>query len=435
MEAIWLLVGLAVGGVGGSWAMLLLERTRRQGAENAEIAALRAQLDAVESTAQTLAGARQELLAVVQQGAGAEMGRRGGELVESLKTHLEANRIQSGADEEARRQAVANLVEPMYRGLGQLNERLERIDHAREQTATELASRLHLVTSGQTEVARSAAALERALRQPHVRGRWGELSLRRLAEMSGMSDICDFVEQPRLEGDDRVLRPDMLVRLPQDRLVVVDAKTPLAPFMDAMEATDEAARVERLRAYAQGVRAHVRKLADKSYAARCPSSPDFVVMFMPGEHFLGGALEVDPDLLEDAFARDVHIATPVTVLALLRTVAYAFQQQKVAADAQAIGQLGRELYDRIVTLLAHIDKVSRCVDSLAKAQSEVVGSLESRVLSSARKFSELGVAGAQETLPEARRVTATGRRVQARELSAADGVHAVAPSSSAEEAA
>ena len=195
-----------------------------------------------------------------------------------------------------------------------------------------------------------------------------------------MSELCDFVEQSHINDDGRVLRPDMVVKLPADRRVVVDAKVPLSAFLDAMQAAEEAERVEKLKLFARAMRGHVRKLADKAYASQFPTAPDFVVMYVPGDHFLGGALEVDPELLEDAFARRVHIATPATLLALLRTVAYAFQQQKVADDAQAIAQLGRELYDRIATLLTHIDKVSRCVNSLVKAQDELVGSVERRVL-------------------------------------------------------
>jgi DNA recombination protein RmuC len=267
-----------------------------------------------------------------------------------------------------------------------------------------------------------------------VRGRWGELGLRRLAELAGMSELCDFVEQSHINDDGRVLRPDMVVMLPADRRVVVDAKVPLSPFLDAMQAAEESERVEKLKLFARGMRGHVRRLADKAYATQFPTAPDFVVMYVPGDHFLGGALEVDPELLEDAFARRVHIATPATLLGLLRTVAYAFQQQKVAEDAQAIAALGRELYDRIATLLAHIDKVSRCINSLVKAQDEVVGSVERRVLPKARRFSELGVAGSDEQLPDMRGVAASPRRVQAPELPGGGEVHELAPPT-AEEAA
>ena len=432
MEAIWMLVGLAVGGVVGAWVMLGLERARRAGAENTEVVRLQARLEAAESTSQTLATAREELLALVKQGAGEELSQRGGEVVELMKAHLQTALTQAGADDEARKQAVAGLVDPVNTTLKQLGERLGKVDEARQRTENELTAQLRTVTSGQTEVARNAAALERALRQPHVRGRWGELGLRRLAEMTGMSKLCDFAEQSHINDDGRVLRPDMLVNLPLDRLVVVDAKVPLSPFLDAMEATDEAERVAKLKLFARAMRGHVRKLADTSYAAQFPTAPDFVVMYIPGDHFLGGALEADPDLLEDAFAQKVHIATPATLLALLRTVAYSFQQEKVAADAQAIAQLGRELYDRIATLLGHIDKVSRCVNSLVGAQADVVGSLESRVLPSARKFSALGVTGSEEELPDVRPVTAATRRVQAPELPAASGIHELTP---AEEAA
>ncbi len=427
MEAIWMLVGLAVGVVAGAWVMLRLERTRRAGDENAEVVRLQAQLDAAESTAQTLATAREDLLALVRQGAGEELAQRGGDVVKLVKAHLDTQLTQAGADAEERKRAVSELVDPMKQTLTQLNERLDQVDKSRQQTENELTAQLRTVTSGQTEVARNAAALERALRQPHVRGRWGELGLRRLAEVTGMSKLCDFVEQTHINDDGRVLRPDMLVNLPPDRLVVVDAKVPLSHFLDAMQATEENERVEKLKLFARGMRAHVRKLADKRYAAQFPTAPDFVVMYVPGDHFLAGALEVDSELLEDSFAQHVHIATPATLLSLLRTVAYAFQQEKVAEDAQAVAQLGRELYDRLCTLLTHIDKVSRCINTLVTAQAGVVGSLESRVLPTGRKFSERGVIGTEEELPEVRQVTAATRRVQADELPAAGEVHGLTP--------
>lgn len=417
MEAMWLLVGLLVGGAVGVWMTARLERARHAGAESADVARLQAQLENAES----LAGAHDGLLALVKQGAGEELAQRGGQLVELLTAHLGNALTQAGADDAERKRAVAELVEPMNQTLLQLKERLDRVDAGRERTERELTAQLRTVTSGQQDVARSAAALERALRQPHVRGRWGELGLRRLAELAGMSELCDFAEQTHINDDGRVLRPDMLVKLPMDRLVVVDAKVSLDHFLDAMQASDEPERVDKLKAFARAMRGHVRKLADKSYAAQFPNSPDFVVMYVPGDHFLGGALEADPALLEDAFAQRVHIATPATLLALLRTVAYAFQQEKVAADAQAIATLGRELYDRLGTLLGHIDKVSRCINSLVVAQGDVVGSLESRVLPTARKFSDLGVAGTEEVLPEVRAVSANARRVQAEELPTAGG--------------
>jgi DNA recombination protein RmuC len=430
MEPIWLLVGLVIGVFAGAGGMLFAARLRRAAGESAEVARLRAQLDA----AQTVAGAREELVALVKQGAGEELAERGGEVVELLKSHLETALTQAGADDEARKRAVSELVDPMKQTLGQLKERLDQVDQAREQTSTDLTAKLQTLTAGQEAVARNAAALERALRQPHVRGRWGELGLRRLAELAGMSELCDFVEQSHINDDGHILRPDMVVKLPADRRVVVDAKVPLSPFLDAMQAADESERVEKLKLFARAMRAHVRKLADKAYATQFPTAPDFVVMYVPGDHFLGGALEVDPELLEDAFARRVHIATPATLLGLLRTVAYAFQQQKVAKDAQAIATLGRELYDRIATLLAHIDKVSRCINSLVKAQDEVVGSVERRVLPKARRFSELGVAGSDEQLPDVRAVTTSARLVQAPELPTAGEVHELSPPP-AEEAA
>jgi DNA recombination protein RmuC len=424
------MVGLVIGVIAGAWVTYRLARASRLGADSAEVARLQSRLEA----AQTLVSAREDLLALVKQGAGEELAQRGGELVELIKARLETATTHAAADEDERRRAIAGLVEPVSQTLAQLKERLEKVDEARERTSNDLSARLRTVAEGQEAVARNAAGLERALRQPHVRGRWGELGLRRLAELAGMSQLCDFVEQAHVNDDGLVLRPDMLIQLPFERLVVVDAKVPLAPFLDAMQAATEGDRIERLKAFARGMRGHVEKLADKSYATQFPTAPDFVVMYVPGDHFLGGALEVDSELLDDAFGHRVHIATPATLLALLRTVAYAFQQQKVSDDAQAIAKLGRDLYERFGTLLGHIDKVSRCVNALVKAQDEVVGSLERRVLPKARKFSELGVAGPAEVLPEVRPVGGTVRRVTAEELAINDEVPEL-PSAQAEHAA
>lgn len=404
MGPIWLLLGLLIGAAIGAWVGTRLGRAR--------VGGLEAQLEA----AQTVAGARDELVSLVKQGAGEELAERGNQFLKLMEAQLGKVLTESGADEEARRKAIEEMVSPVSDTLKRLGEQMYKVDQARQDSDRELTAQLRAVTAGQRDVSKNAGLLERALRQPHVRGRWGELGLRRLAEMTGMSELCDFEEQPHFNDDGRVLRPDMVVKLPEGHVVVVDSKVPLAPFLDAMEASEDAERVEKLKLYARGVRGHVRKLADKDYAAQLPATPQFVVMYMPGDHFLTAALEVDGDLLEEAFRLGVHIATPATLLALLRTVAHARQQQKATEDAQAIVKLGRELYDRLSTLLSHIDKVSRCVNSLVTAQNEVVGSVERRVLATARKFPELSVARPEEELPTARSVTATARRVQADEL-------------------
>jgi len=290
MEAIWLLVGLLMGAAGGGWAVVRLERAHRAGRESVEAARLQGELAGAEAARADLVAAREELLALVKQGAGEELAQRGSEVVERVQAHLRSALTQAGADDEKRKQQVESVVEPVTRTLGQLTEKLDKVDAAREQTATQLTAHLSTVQEGQREVAQNAAKLERGLRQPHVRGRWGEMSLRRMAEMAGMSHLCDFVEQSRVAGEDGGLCPDMLVKVPGGRLIVVDAKVSLAPYLDAMEATTDAERVARLKLFARATRAHVRKLAAKAYAAQFSTAPDFVVMYMPGDHFLAGAL-------------------------------------------------------------------------------------------------------------------------------------------------
>jgi DNA recombination protein RmuC len=413
MQAILILVGLVVGGVIGGVVMARLERARGGG----EIAALAAKLEASES----LAGAREELVALVKQGAGEEIALRGDDIIKHVKSTLDAALKQTGANDEERQRALSGLVEPFTQNLKQMKERLDKVDEAREKTATDLSAQLARVTAGQDAVARSASSLERALRQPQVRGRWGELALRRLAELAGMSVMCDFVEQPQVRDDGRALRPDMLIKLPGGRLAVVDAKVPFALFLDAMQASDEAERVSILKKYARGVRGHVRNLADKSYAAQFSAAPDFVFMFLPSDHFLGAALEVDGELLEYALSQRVHLATPTTLITLLKSASYGFQEEKMAEDTRAIAELGRELYERIGKLLAYIDDVSRRINALITAQDALVGSVDRRVLPSARKLAELVVPGTDEQLPEIRALEGNARRVQAPELPGVDG--------------
>ena len=260
-----------------------------------------------------------------------------------------------------------------------------------------------------------------ALRKPNARGQWGQMQLRNVVELAGMVRYCDFAEQTPVAGDETTLRPDLIVNLPGGKHLVVDAKAPLQGVLDAYQARDEEERQRHLRDHARLLRRHVKALADKAYWAGLDTAPDIVVMFLPGEHLYGAALEADPALIEDAMARRVLIATPTTLLAMLRAVAYGWQQERVAESAQAISELGRELHGRLVKLSTLLATLGTRLNSTVRAYNDAVGSYEARVLPAARRFEDHGsVAGGRE-LPELEPVTVSARSVHAPELDAGPG--------------
>jgi DNA recombination protein RmuC len=263
-------------------------------------------------------------------------------------------------------------------------------------------------------------ALVTALRKPHTRGQWGQMQLRNVVESAGMLRHCDFVEQHSYLGDEAMLRPDMVISLPGGKQVVVDAKAPLQGVLDAFEARDEIEREQHLRDHSRLLRKHVKQLGDKAYWSRLESTPDMVVMFLPGESLLAPALEADPSLLQDAMAQRVLIATPVTLLALLHAVAYGWQQERVAESAQAVSELGRELHTRIAKLSSLLATLGSRLNSTVKAYNETVGSYEHRVVPAARRFEEHGAASSGRELPEIEQVTTSARSVEPADALEAD---------------
>lgn len=269
-------------------------------------------------------------------------------------------------------------------------------------SATAFASVKQLVeTVGNANDAltKETARLVTALRAPHVRGRWGEITLQRVVEIAGMSPHCDFFTQPSTDAENGFKRPDLLVRLPLERSLVVDAKTPLTAYLDAMEATDEASRCECLGRHAAAVRGHMKSLSRKEYWGQFTPSPDFVVMFIPGESFFSAALEQDRDLIEDGYQNRIILATPSTLLALLRTVAHCWQQRDVAENAERIAMAGRELHERVSKFAEHFNKIADGLRKATEAFNASVGSWQSRVLPSGRRMAELGVVRQDDQLP------------------------------------
>ena len=336
------------------------------------------------------------------------------------ETRLQTARSEAAGDIDARKKAIEDLLAPLQRTLSDVDKEIKDAERRRVETgATLLQAVASLDTTGrhlQTETRRLVDALKR----PGVRGRWGELQLKRVVELAGMIEHCDFEEQQTLDGtlngNDRRIRPDVIVRLPGGKHVVIDAKVPLDAYLQAIEAPDETARQALLLEHARQVRTHLTQLGAKGYFADVPASPEFVVMFLPGEMFFSAALEQDPSLIEFGVERKVIPASPTTLIALLRAVAYGWQQDVMEDNARKISELGRNLYEALRALGDHFDNLGRHLKSSLEAYNKAVGSLEGNVLPKARKFKELQASTTSEEIPALEPIDRVPRMLQSREL-------------------
>jgi DNA recombination protein RmuC len=319
-------------------------------------------------------------------------------------------RFQSEAqgDLDKRQKAVADMVAPVRDSLNKVDAQIQQMEVARGDAYGELRAQVQSLITTQKELQSQTGNLVQALRTPNVRGRWGEIQLRRVVEIAGMLNYCDFTEQQSVTTETGRLRPDLVVKLPGGKNVVVDAKTPLQAFLDAFETTDEETRRACLANHARQVRDHMKTLAGKNYWEQFESTPEFVVMFLPGETFFSAALEQDPGLIEQGVLSRVIPASPTTLIALLKAVNYGWNQEKLARNAQQISALGKELHDRLRLLATHITAVGTGLDRAVESYNKAVGSLESRVLVSARKFAELGASVADD-IPELEPIETTAR--------------------------
>ncbi|WP_157612396.1 DNA recombination protein RmuC [Ruania albidiflava] len=436
MDIIWLicglLLGLALGGVGG--VVLTRRGSHATGGPSAQqVAAARAEAARLSERLAAEAEAHQRELVAAERAADeradlqqaaherelAAEQRRAAERVAELKSDTQRlsdefealsakllertstsfleqaeqrwalARQQSEAELAKREEAVRHLVEPLTRTLGEVKQEMTTAEKERLSAHAALSEQVQAMRSTSEHLRTETSQLVSALRAPQVRGRWGELQLRNVVESAGMVEHVDFVEQATYQSDDGPLRPDLVVTLPGQKHVVVDAKVAFNGYLEAMEATDEQVRAKRLAAHARHVREHIDSLGSKSYWEHVPHTPEFVVMFLPAEVFLNAALEEDPSLLERAFAQDVVLATPATLVALLRTVAYTWRQERLAEDAQQVFTVGRELHKRLGTLGKHLTTLGKRLNSTVEAYNAFNASLDSQLVTQARRFSAL----------------------------------------------
>ncbi|MDJ0941044.1 MAG: DNA recombination protein RmuC [Woeseiaceae bacterium] len=305
--------------------------------------------------------------------------------------HLNVHNEKAQQELGKREQAVENLVKPIREALDASKRQIDALERSRSEAYGGIREQLEAMRASQTELRQETQNLVSALRRPEVRGRWGEITLRRLVELAGMVEHCDFQEQVHMTGEGQIIRPDLIVRMPDQRELVVDVKTPLDAYLEAVEAQDDAQRQLGLERHAKNVRAHIRMLASKAYWDQFDESPEFVILFIPGDQFLSAALNEEPDLIEYALSKQIILATPTSFVALLKAVAYGWRQLTLAENAREIRKLAEDLHGRLSTYVGHMSRMGRQLASSVETYNKAVGSLERSVLPGARKFVELGV--------------------------------------------
>ena len=350
---------------------------------------MRERLARIESAKKFAESAGEQLSQTFQSLADAALRSNQGAFLDAARATLETTRAQMTGDLAQKQTAIEGVVRPLNDSLARLEAHVRELERAREKAYGSLGEQLQALN-------RETTTLSTALRSPHARGRWGEVTLRRVAELAGMVKNCDFLEQQTREGDGVRIRPDLIVQLPGNRCLVVDAKVPLTAYLDAAAALDEPARRAAVHRHGQQVAEHVRQLSSKQYWSQFQPAPELVVLFLPGDHFFSAALEGNPDLIDDAAARKVVIATPMTLISILKGVAYGWNQEQLAENAEQIRLVASELYDRVQLVYEHYTDTGRLLEKTVEAYNRSVGSWDSRLVPALRKMRELGVSSGEE---------------------------------------
>jgi DNA recombination protein RmuC len=409
---------------------LTAERARSEDeASRATIAELRQQSVKLSTTMEerlaSFEQTRQEFTTAFKALAADALSTNNDSFLKLANASLEKFQETARLDLDKRQAAIGSVVEPVKLSLEKVQGHIRELETVRLEAYVGLSQQVKSLVETEQLLRSETANLVKALRAPNVRGRWGEIQLRRVVELAGMLEHCDFREQVSENVEGGRLRPDMIIHLPGEIQVVVDAKVPLAAFLEAIEATDDVTRAQKLKDHVRQLRTHISSLSQKSYWENFQPSPDFVILFLPGEAFYNAALEQDPELVETAIGQRVMIATPMSLITLLRTVAFGWRQQRVAHNAQEISDLGKMLYDRLATLGDHLITLGRSLDGAVEAYNKTIGNVETRVLSAARKFRELGASDSSKEILEPSIVESTPRKLQKIELlPAAEGLAA-----------
>lgn len=336
-----------------------------------------------------------------------------------VSERFESHKTNAEDDLAKRHKAIADLVKPLDEKLVQFDQKIGEIEKARNEAYGAIQTQVRALTEGQRDLGTETRKLVQALRAPKTRGRWGEMQLRQVFEMAGMAEHVDYDLESTIDADGARKRPDAIVNIPGGKQIVVDAKTPLEGYLDALEAATPEEQKHHLQRHAQQLRVHVKSLASKEYHAAIPTTPDFVVMFIPGETFVAAAVEADPGVIEYAFENKVLIATPTTLMALVKAIAYGWQQERMTRSAAEVQRVGKEIYERLGIFAGHLEKVGRALGQSVDSYNRAVGSLESRVLASARKFEALGAVNSEARITAGAGVEARPRGIAAQELLAA----------------
>ena len=402
IDPLWIEIGgpaLAAGLLLGAFIAWLIARSREKrmameiellGTRVKDQDALQVERDSAFETATT------RLTQTVTQLANQSLQSNSETFLRLAEQNLAAHQEKAKRELGDREQAVENLVKPIREALQASHQQISAMENARREAYGGIKNQLEHMQTSQKTLAQETQNLVNALRRPEVRGRWGEITLKRLVELAGMVEHCDFQEQVHTSAEDKVIRPDMIVRMPDQRELVVDVKTPLDAYLEAAEAKDDAQRELGLKRHARNVREHIRKLSSKAYWEQFENSPEFVILFIPGDQFLSAALNEEPDLIENALSQHIILATPTSFVALLKAVAYGWRQLALADNAKEIRALAEDLYGRIGVFVGHMNRVGKQLGSSVENYNRAMGSLERKVLPGARKFVDLGIHAKKE---------------------------------------